>query len=204
MPIYENYILPHLINLACGMDVIRKKRRELVPLAEGRVLEVGMGSGLNLPYYDTGKVEFVWGLEPSKGMRRKAQRNLDNSPVEVKWLDLPGEEIPLEDASADTVVLTFTLCSIDGWLEAVREMRRVLKPGGKMIFCEHGLAPDENIRKWQNRLNPVWKRLAGGCNLNRDVPGCLREGGFRISGMESDYLESPSFAGFVYWGRAGL
>lgn len=202
MKIYEEHILPHLINLACGMGTIRKKRAELVPLAEGRVLEVGMGSGLNLAHYDPDKVDLVWGLEPSEGMRRKAHKNLANSPVEVEWLDLPGEEVPLESDSADTVVLTFTLCTIPGWLEAVREMRRVLKPGGKVIFAEHGLAPDEKVRKWQNRLNPVWNKLAGGCNLNRDIPQCLREGGFNIREMESDYLDSPSFAGYVYWGSA--
>ena len=133
---------------------------------------------------------------------RKARKNVKASPVEVRLLDLPGENIPLEDDSADTVVLTFTLCSIPGWLDAVREMKRVLKPGGTMIFCEHGLAPDAKVRKWQNRLNPVWKKVAGGCNLNRDIPACLTEGGFNIREMETGYMESPSFAGFVYWGAA--
>jgi ubiquinone/menaquinone biosynthesis C-methylase UbiE len=202
MKIYEEHVLPHLINFACGMDMIRKKRASLVPEAKGRVLEVGMGSGLNLSHYDPEKVDLVWGLEPSKGMRRKAQKNLEASPVKVEWLGLPGEEIPLESDSADTVVLTFTLCTIPGWLEAVREMRRVLKPGGTVIFCEHGLAPDEKVRKWQNRLNPVWKKVSGGCNLNRDIPACLTEGGFYIRDLESDYMESPSISGYVYWGSA--
>lgn len=202
MGFYEDRILPHLINLACGSESIGKKRAELVPSAEGRVLEVGMGSGHNLGFYDPEKVELVWGLEPSEGMRRKARKNVEASPVEVRLLDLPGENIPLDDDSADTVVLTFTLCSISEWLGAVREMRRVLKPGGTMIFCEHGLAPDEKVRKWQNRLNPVWKKVAGGCNLNRDIPGCLKEGGFSIREMETGYMDSPGFAGFVYWGTA--
>jgi len=202
MGFYETRILPHLINLACGAGAIRDQRRKLVPLAEGRVLEVGMGSGLNIPFYDPSKVDLVWGLEPSEGMRRKARKNLAKAPFEVRWLDRPGEEVPLDDDSADTVLLTFTLCTIPDWLTALRQMRRVLKPGGKLIFCEHGLAPDENIRKWQERLNPIWKKIGGGCNLNRNIPELIRQGGFDIRELESDYVDSPGVAGYVYWGVA--
>ncbi|MCO6509663.1 MAG: class I SAM-dependent methyltransferase [Aridibacter famidurans] len=202
MKLYENYVLPHLINYACGLPAIEKQREKVVPMAEGRVLEIGMGSGLNLKFYDRQKVEFVWGLEPSKGMRRKAEKNLEASPVEVRWLDLPGEEVPLDDKSADTVMLTYALCTIEGWLKALGEMRRVLKPGGKLIFCEHGEAPDDDVRKWQERINPVWKKIGGGCNLNRKIPRCIEEGGFRIRDMESDYVDSPKFASFEYWGTA--
>ncbi|QQS39868.1 MAG: class I SAM-dependent methyltransferase [Acidobacteriota bacterium] len=202
MKLYENHVLPHLINYACGLPAIEKQRKKVVPMAEGRVLEIGMGSGLNLKFYDREKVEFVWGLEPSKGMRRKAGKNLEASPVEVRWLDLPGEEVPLDDKSADTVMLTYSLCTIEGWLKALGEMRRVLKPGGKLIFCEHGEAPDADVRKWQERINPVWKKIAGGCDLNRKIPRCIEEGGFRIRDMESDYVDSPRFASFEYWGVA--
>jgi ubiquinone/menaquinone biosynthesis C-methylase UbiE len=202
MGFYETRILPHLINLACGAGSIREQRRQMVPLAEGRVLEVGMGSGLNIPFYDPAKVDLVWGLEPSAGMRKKARKNLAKAPFEVRWLDKPGEEVPLEDDSADTVLLTFTLCTIPDWLTAVRQMRRVLKPGGKLIFCEHGAAPDENVRKWQERLNPIWKKIGGGCNLNRDIPELIRQGGFNIRDLDSDYVDSPSIAGYVYWGVA--
>lgn len=202
MNIYETYVLPHAIHALCGMKPIREQRGKVVPLALGRVLEIGMGSGLNLPFYDRDRVTMVWGLEPSQGMRRKARKNLDRTDLEVEWLDLPGEEIPLDDNSADTVVLTYTLCTVPGWEQAVQQMRRVLKPGGALVFCEHGEAPDESVRKWQERINPVWKKIAGGCHLNRPIPHCLEEGGFRIKQLETGYLPGPRFATFNYWGTA--
>lgn len=203
MGFYENHILPRFINLACGAPPILKQRQKVVPQARGRVLEVGMGSGINLQFYDKSQVELVFGLEPSEGMRRMAQRNLDASPVEVRWLDLPGEEVPLEDDDVDTVVLTYTLCTIPDFRTALAQMRRVLKPGGTLLFCEHGEAPDEGVARWQRRINPVWKKVAGGCNLNRPIPTNLEEAGFKISGLETMYLPgSPKFASFNYWGQA--
>mgnify|MGYP002621637413 CR=1 FL=1 len=181
---------------------MEKQRAKVVPAAEGRVLEIGMGSGHNLKHYDSSKVEFVWGLEPSEGMRRKARKNVEQSRVEVRWLDLPGEEVPLEDNDADTVVLTFTLCSVFDWLQALQQMRRVLKPGGRLLFCEHGEAPDADVREWQERINPLWKRVAGGCNLNRKIPSCIEAGGFKIRELESDYMDGPRFASYEYWGMA--
>ena len=202
MSFYENNILPHMINCLCGMKDIQKQRQKVVPLAEGKVLEVGMGSGLNLPFYDWGKVDMVWGLEPSEGMRRKAQKNLASCGGNVEWLGLPGESIPLDDNSADTVLLTYTLCTIPDWEQALSEMRRVLKPDGKLIFCEHGEAPDAAVKKWQDRVNPVWKKIAGGCNLNRPIPSCLKHGGFNIRSIESEYLKGPKIATYNYWGEA--
>ena len=140
MSLYERYILPHIIDMGCGSKSIQMQRGKVVPLAEGRVLEIGIGSGLNIPFYNSEKVDFVWGLEPSEGMRRKAQKNLNRSAVEVKWLDLPGEEIPLEDNSVDTVLLTYTLCTIPDWQTALYQIHRVIKPSGKLLFCEHGAA----------------------------------------------------------------
>ena len=202
MSLYERYVLPHLINVACGNKDITRQRSRVVPQASGRVLEIGMGSGLNLTHYDPDNVEMVWGLEPSLGMRKKASKNLQTSRVPVEWLDLPSEEIPLEDHSADTVVLTYTLCTIPDWQTALEQMRRVLKPGGKMLFSEHGEAPDESVRRWQRRINPLWNKIAGGCHLNRPIPDLLARGGFRIDDMKSDYLPGPKFATYNYWGQA--
>ena len=202
MGLYERYILPHLINGACGSKDIRKQREKVVPLAEGRVLEIGMGSGLNLPFYDRDKVERVWGLEPSEGMRRKAQKNLRAAEIEVEWLDVPSEEIPLDDSSMDTVVLTYTLCTIHDWRQALQQMRRVLKPGGAVVFSEHGEAPDESVRRWQRRLNPLWNRIGGGCHLNRPIPRFLERSGFGLENLESGYLPGPKFAAYNYWGVA--
>lgn len=204
MNIYERYILPHAINCACGTKPIRKQREKVVPLCEGRVLEIGMGSGLNLPYYDKDKIEFVWGLEPSEGMRVRAQKNITNSDLEVKWLDLPSEEIPLEDDSVDSILLTYTLCTIPDWQKALEQMRRVLKPNGKLIFSEHGLAPDKKVQKWQNRLDKPWGVIAGGCHLNRDIPALIKQSGLVIKSLEERYIPGPKFASYNYWGIAKI
>lgn len=204
MGIYDRYILPHAINCACGMGPIKKQRQKVVPLCTGRVLEIGMGSGLNLPYYDHSKVDFIWGLEPSEGMRVSAQKNLATSELEVKWLDLPGEKIPLEDNSVDTVLLTYTLCTIPDAQAALQQIRRVLKPSGSLVFCEHGIAPDIKVQKWQNRLNRVWGILAGGCHLNRDIPKLIKDAGFKIEKQDEMYIPGPKFASYNYWGLAKI
>lgn len=203
MSIYEEYFLPHFIHCTCGLKAIQSQRKKIVPYAEGRVLEIGMGSGLNIPFYDPAKVDLVWGLEPSRAMRKKARKNLNRAPFDVRWLDCPSEEIPLDDDSVDTVLLTYTLCTIPDWHGALHQMHRVLKPGGKLVFCEHGEAPDEAVRKWQQRVNPLWKKLSGGCHLNRPIPAYIEDGGFTIQTLKSDYLPSaPKIAGFNYWGVA--
>jgi len=202
MGIYEKYCLPHFLHFACGLKVIQEQRQKVVPLAQGRVLEIGMGSGLNIPFYKSENIEMLWGLEPSEGMRKKAQQNLKQAPFEVRWLDLPSEEIPLDDDSVDTVVLTYTLCTIPDWHKAMQQMRRVLKPGGTLVFCEHGEAPDEEVRKWQKRVDPVWGKIAGGCSLGRPIPRFIEEGGFTIKKVETKYLPGPKFAAFNYWGTA--
>ena len=203
MAFYEEKILPGLLDLACSTRDVMALRAKIVPLARGRVLEVGIGSGHNLALYYSGQVELVWGLEPSAGMRGRAQRNLARSAVEVRWLDLPGEQIPLEDNSVDTVLLTFTLCTIPDWRLALQQMARVLKPGGKLLFCEHGRAPDVAVSRWQDRLNPLWKRLFGGCHLNRPIADYLAEGGFAIEQLDSNYAEGmPRFAGYISMGQA--
>lgn len=203
MGFYDNKILPIIIDKACSMTSIMGLREKVVPLAKGKVLEVGMGSGINLALYNPDNIDFVWGLEPSLGMRKKAQRNLDKSPVEVKWLDLPGEQIPLDDNSVDTVLLTYTLCTIPDWQRALQQMRRVLKPDGKLLFCEHGLADESSVQNWQNRITPAWKKIAGGCHLNRPIAESIASCGFTINTLETCYAPGvPKIAGYMYYGEA--
>ena len=205
MSFYDDKVLPHLINCACSSPPILGLRKKVVPKCEGRVLEVGMGSGINLQFYDPAKVEHVWGLEPSEGMRRKAQKNLSASSIDVRWLDLPGEQVPLEDNSVDTVLLTYTLCTIPDTQAALAQMRRVLKPGGKLIFCEHGKSCDDKVCKWQDRINPFWFKIAGGCNLNRKIDHLIASAGFDIQTMDAFYVKkTPRFAGYTYMGEASL
>lgn len=202
MGIYHEHVLPHLIGLACGGGDIAKQRRKVVPHATGRVLEVGMGPALNLAFYDRSQVELIWGLEPSPGMRRKAAPALAATDLDVRWLDLPGEEIPLDDHSVDTVVLTFTLCTIPDWERALAQMRRVLAPGGRLLFCEHGEAPDASVRTWQHRIDPVWTRLAGGCHITRPIPEMIESSGFGFVSIDSAYVPGPKIASYLSWGAA--
>lgn len=205
MSFYENVILPRFINCACGTAPIMKQREKVVPRARGTVLEIGIGTGLNLPYYDPQKVERLIGLDPSEKSWELAGERAAKLSFDVEFIGLPGEEIPLAADSVDTVLVTFALCTIPDPVSALQGMARVLKPGGELIFCEHGLAPDENIAKWQGRINPMWRRLAGGCNLNRDIPALLTAGGFAVGDLETRYLPStPRIAGFNYWGSAHL
>lgn len=205
MGFYDKYFLPRFINCACGTKPIMKQREKVVPRAEGTVLEIGIGTGLNLPFYDPEKVERLIGLDPSEKSWELAAKRAAHLDFDVEFIGLPGEEIPLHDASVDTVLVTYSLCTIPDPIAALRGMARVLRPGGKLIFCEHGRAPDARVVTWQDRINPVWRRLAGGCHLNRDIPGVLQQGGFEISDLQQDYLPgTPKFAGFNYWGAALL
>ncbi|MBC7190897.1 class I SAM-dependent methyltransferase [Marinobacter sp.] len=203
MSLYEEKILPHIIDRACSMGQVMNLRSQVVPQARGTVLEVGMGSGLNLEFYDADKVDLVYGLEPSRGMRKKARPNLAKSKVKVEWLDLPGEQIPLADNSVDTVLLTFTLCTIPDWQAALEQMKRVLRPDGELLFLEHGQSPHQSTRTWQNRITPAWKKVAGGCHLNRPITELIQQAGFRIMELENLYVpKAPKIAGYIYKGRA--
>jgi len=179
-----------------------KQREKVVPAARGRVLEIGIGSGLNLPYYDPSRIERLWGLDPSPEIWSLASGRVAGAPLSVEFLEAAAEAIPLDAHSADTVVVTYTLCSVADVESVLSEVRRVLRPGGEVLFCEHGLAPDESVRKWQERLNPAWRKLGGGCNLNRDIPGFLRRGGFDIRVLEAEYIPGWRPASFTYWGVA--
>ena len=201
---YEEKVLPRLINLACSSSPARKQREKIVPRAVGDVLEIGFGSGLNLPHYDQDKVRRIWGLEPSEGMRKIAAKPIAESDMEIELIDLPGEEIPLEDNSVDTVLITFTLCTIPEVASALEGMRRVLKADGQLLFCEHGKAPDASVAKWQDRLNPAWKKVAGGCNMNRDIPGILSTAGFEIQDDNRMYIPGIKALSYSYWGAATI
>ena len=202
MSIYENRILPHLVNFACSTKPNQKQRGKIVPFASGEVLEVGFGSGLNLPFYDKQKVHKVWGLEPSEGMRRKARPMVEASGLNVEFIDMPGESIPLETNSVDTVLVTYSLCTIPDVVAALDGMRRVLRRGGSLLYCEHGIAPDESVRRWQHRLNPIWSRVAGGCNMDRDIPDLLKKGGFEITADDRMYIPGLKILCYNYWGMA--
>lgn len=202
MSFYEEHILPHIIDVACSNKPTHRQREKVVPLASGNVLEIGFGSGLNLPYYDRSSVRKIWGLEPSAGMRRKALPAVRASTLEVEFIDLPGEEIPLDNESVDTVLVTYSLCTIPDPVAALEGMRRVLKPGGRLLFCEHGRAPDDDVLRWQNRLNPGWRRVSGGCNMNRDIPALIEAAGFSIKSDERMYIPGLRVLCYNYWGSA--
>ncbi len=204
---WERYVVPHLISCACATRPIMKQREKVVPKAEGVVLELGCGAGTNFAMYDAGKVDRLYALEPAPGMMVKAKRTASELGIgkSIDFLETGAENIPLANSSVDTAVITFVLCTIPDWQSALAETRRVLKPGGKIVFTEHGLAPDEGVAKWQRRVEPVWKALAGGCHLTRDTGAMLREAGFVLEDAETMYLpNTPKIAGYVSWGAARI
>ena len=202
---WERYVVPNLVACACGTKPMMKQREKIVPKAHGRVLEMGCGSGTNFSYYNGQSVETLYALEPSPGMLKKARRTSGKLGIgsKVEFLEAGAEAVPLEDKSVDTVVFTFSLCTIPDWRGALEESRRLLKPGGRILFSEHGLAPDEGVAKWQRRVEPVWKALAGGCHLTRDIEKLFEEAGFTFEEKDTMYLpNAPKIAGFVSWGSA--
>tara|TARA_B100000902_G_scaffold393078_1_gene446667 strand:- start:81 stop:701 length:621 start_codon:yes stop_codon:yes gene_type:complete len=205
MGFYDKYVLPKVLNCTCGSKPIQYQRKKVVPLAEGVVLDVGIGSGLNIPFYDMSKIDKVLGLDPSEELNNIAKGVAEENEVDVDFMLCGAEDIPLPDNHVDTLLITYTMCTIPKVSAANKEMLRVLKPGGKFIFCEHGLAPDANIAKWQSRINPIWGKIAGGCYLNRNIPELITSAGFVIENMEQMYLPStPKFAGYNYWGSARI
>lgn len=203
MGFYDKHILPRLLNAAMSAKPISYQRRKVVPRAEGRVLEIGFGAGHNLPYYDATKVERIWALEPAAEMRARSAERRAASSIPLEFIDLPSEKIPLDANAADTILVTYTLCTIPDVMAALGEMRRVLKANGKMIFCEHGEAPDESVKRWQRRITPAWKVIGGGCHVGRPIPKLIQDAGFNVQDMETMYLPgTPRFAGFNYWGSA--
>jgi len=202
MTFYSTHILPKLTHWVCAQKSMENLRKKMVSLAEGKILEIGMGSGLNLPFYDPSKVELLYGLEPSDMLRKMAKKNAERLPFPVGFISLPAEEIPLKTGSMDTVLVTYTLCTIPDIHRALGQMHRVLKPGGKLIFCDHGLAPDPGIRKWQERINPVWNRFSGGCCLTRPISDLITHNGFVIQDMDTRYQSPVKIASYIYRGIA--
>jgi ubiquinone/menaquinone biosynthesis C-methylase UbiE len=201
MGFYDNRILPHLIQLGMKQEVLRPIRQRLAGAAEGRVIEIGVGAGLNLPLY-TNRVTAVMAIDPSPAMLAMARDAVAKATVPVELGAGSAESIPADDASVDTVLSTWTLCSIPDVTRALAEARRVLKPGGRLLFGEHGLAPDASVRRWQHRLTPIWKRCAGGCHLDRDIRALVEDAGLAIEHLDAGYLPGPRPMTFMYEGSA--
>src|SRR5215469_11715088 len=200
MTFYRNRVYPHIVSVLGNPKPIHKIRQQIVPLAQGTVLEVGVGPGVNFAYCDPAKIDKVYALEPNQGMRGKADKQRRRTKLNVEFLDLPGEHIPLPEASVDTVVSTFTLCTIPGVAEAIRGISRVLRPQGQFLFFEHGLSPDKNVRRWQERTEPLFQWAFEGCHVTRDIPALIRQGGFRVERMETGYLAKSG--SYHFWGVA--
>jgi SAM-dependent methyltransferase len=203
MAFYRNHIYPHLVRSLGDPEPFQKIRKDLLPLAQGNVLEIGVGPGVNFVHYDPAKVAKLYALEPNPGMIRMAEQQRSRTKLNIEFVDLPGERLPLEDNSVDTIVSTFTLCTIPGVSEAIQGLRRVLRPEGKLIFFEHGLAPDPDVRRWQRRTEPLFQWAFEGCHVTRDIPTLLKQGGFQIEQMDTAYLASfPKSGSYCFWGVA--
>jgi ubiquinone/menaquinone biosynthesis C-methylase UbiE len=201
MGVYARHVLPRLIDLAMRSRVVGAERAKLVPGASGKVLEVGVGSGLNLRFYAP-RVEGLWGLDPSLELWRLARRRVARAPFPVRFIAGSAERIPVVGGTFDAVVTTCTLCSIPDPGAALAEMKRVLAPGGRLVFIEHGRSPDARVLAWQDRLTPVWKRLAGGCHLNRRIDALIVAAGFTITDIETGYIDGPRPFTYLFRGVA--
>ena len=200
MGFYDDFILPRLLDLAMRNKQLLPFRKRVIGAAEGRVLEIGVGSGRNLPFYRSPATEIL-ALEPSPKLVAMA-RGAANSGVPIQFLEVSAETIPVDDGTVDTVVTTWTLCSIPQAALALAEMRRVLRPGGRLLFAEHGLAPSANVRWWQDHLTPAWRRISGGCHLNRQIRAMIEDAGFRVERIETGYIPGPKPMTFMYEGSA--
>jgi SAM-dependent methyltransferase len=204
MPFYRDHVYPRIVKALGDPPPIRAVRQRIVRGAEGKVLEIGVGPGVNFVHYDPAKVSKIYALEPNPEMVRLAERQrFGRTDLDIEFLGLPGEHIPLEDDSVDTVLSTFTLCTIPGVLEALRGVERVLKPGGKLIFFEHGVSPEPRVRRWQERSEPLTRWLFEGCHVTRDIPSLLEQSGFGIQQVETGYLAKfPRAWTYCWWGTA--
>ena len=203
MSFYREHIYPLLVDVLGNPKPIAEIRQRVIPLAQGDVLEIGVGPGVNFPLYDRARVKNVYALEPNPGMLRRADEERRRTNLQIEFLDLPGERIPLADTSVDTVVSTFTLCTIPGFVDAIRGLKRVLKPEGQFIFFEHGLAPDASVQRWQKRTEPLFRWAFEGCHVTRNIPELITRGGFEITKLEQGYLAPfPKSGSYCFWGIA--
>jgi SAM-dependent methyltransferase len=198
--LYSRHILPRLIDWSMGSDEIARYRQDVIPAARGIVVEIGVGSGLNLPFYDR-SVTKLYGVDLSRELLALARSRAAALQFGAEFLQQDADRLPFDDDSVDTVVVTWSLCSIADPATALGEMWRVLRPGGTLIFVEHGLAPDARVRRWQNRLTPLWRHVAGGCHLNRKPDELIRDAGFAISQMRAEYIPGPKVGAYMYAGR---
>jgi ubiquinone/menaquinone biosynthesis C-methylase UbiE len=202
MSFYRNRFYPHIVSVLGNPEPVEKIRQLLIPQAHGVVLEIGVGPGVNFPYYDATKVSKLFALEPNPGMRERADRQR-RATLDVEFLDLPCEQIALPAASVDTVVSTFTLCTIPGVTDAIAGLSRVLRASGQFLFFEHGLSPDRNVRRWQQRTEPLFKWAFEGCHVTRNIPALIEQGGFRVETMQTGYLAPfPKSGSYYFWGVA--
>lgn len=204
MGFYNRHILPFCLDKTCSIGPITKQREKVVPLAKGDVLEIGIGSGLNLPHYDVRTVTKIIGVDPDSHIWKRSADRRKACPIPVERLGLSGENIPMDDNMADSVVVTYSLCTIPDPVRALREMARILKPNGQILFSEHGKAPDASVHKWQNRIDPLWKHIAGGCHSGRDVPALFAQAGLELTSLEQMYIPGPKVLSYNYWGAARL
>jgi ubiquinone/menaquinone biosynthesis C-methylase UbiE len=201
MNLYQHWILPYLVHVSMRQATFTAYRRRVVPSAQARVLEIGVGSGLNLPFYSASATRVI-GLDPSPKLLSMAHEAAGAIARPIELLEGTAEAIPLDTDSIDTVVTTWTLCSVPDIVLALAELRRVLRPEGRLLFVEHGCSPDRSVRLWQDRLTPLWKHIGGGCHLNRPITRLLEESGFRIESMNKGYMPGPKPMTFTYEGSA--
>lgn len=202
---WERVMVPKLIGCACAQPQIMKARSRIVPKAEGDVLELGCGGGINMAFYDPARIKSFSGVDPSAGLLDRSREAAHTIGIEADIRGGVGEAIPFAGESFDTVLCTFTLCSVDDQRQVLSEMRRVLRPGGKVLFLEHGSAPDEDVRKWQRRIEPIWKRIGGNCHLTRPITSAYEGAGFKVSGGDKGYMpKSPRPFSWIEWGEARI
>ena len=202
MSLYENHFLPRLLDFCCGMEGFQNKRSQIVPMAHGRVLEIGIGSGLNFEHYNFDKIDEIVGVDPAVSSIVMARSRASQYNSKISFIESSAESIALESSSFDCVVVGYSLCTIPEPLKALAEARRLMKPTGSLLFMEHGLAPEQNIQKWQHRLTPGWKKIAGGCNLNRDIADLISASGFQFKSLKKKYIKGPKILSFQYYGEA--